>query len=195
MITAQCLAKEGYKIIALSNVAGAVYNANGFDVSVLDLANGDQKNYDLLTAQEGSEEIPMNELLSVECDILIPAALQNQIRADNADQIKAKIVIEAANAPVSAEGEAILIKRGIKVLPDILCNAGGVVCSYFEWVQNLQHFSWTLEEVNTRLIAKMKSAFAAVLAMQAEKNCTYRQAAMLIAVDRIVKATKFKGKY
>ena len=195
LITAQFLAKEGYKIVALSNVAGAVYNANGFDVSVLNLTNGDQKNYDLLTAQEGSEEIPMNEFLSVECDILIPAAMQNQIRADNADQIKAKIVIEAANAPVSAEGEVILIKRDIKVLPDILCNAGGVICSYFEWVQNMQHFSWTLEEVNTRLIAKMKSAFDAVLAMQAEKNCTYRQAAMLIAVDRIIKATKSKGKY
>ncbi|NLJ70957.1 MAG: Glu/Leu/Phe/Val dehydrogenase [Clostridiaceae bacterium] len=195
LISAQYLAKEGYKIIALSNVAGAVYNSNGFDVSVLNLANGDQKNFDLLLAQEGSEEIPMNELLLVECDILIPAALQNQIRADNADQVKAKIVIEAANAPVSAEGEAILVKNGIKVLPDILCNAGGVVCSYFEWVQNLQHFSWTLEEVNSRLIAKMQSAFAAVLAMQAEKNCTYRQAAMFIAVDRIIKATKFKGKF
>lgn len=195
LICSQLLAKEGYKIIAMSNVAGAVINDNGFDVSVLDLENGDQKNYDLLVAQEGSKEIPMNELLFVECDILIPAALQNQIRGDNADHVRTKIVVEAANAPVSAEGEAILNEKGVKILPDILANAGGVICSYFEWVQNLQHFSWTLEEVNARLIDKMTSAFNEVIKVQSEQKGTYRQAAMRIAVDKLIKAEKFKGKF
>lgn len=195
LISAQLLAEEGYKIIAISNIAGAVFNPNGLDVSMMDLKNGDQKNYDLLVAQSGSQEIPMEEFLFTECDILIPAALQNQIHAENADKINTKLIVEAANAPVSAEGEAILVNKGVKLLPDILCNAGGVVCSYFEWVQNLQYFSWTLEEVNQKLIAKMTSAFEEVLKVQAEQKGTYREAAMRIAVDKLIQAAKFKGKF
>ncbi|MDI9490870.1 MAG: Glu/Leu/Phe/Val dehydrogenase [Clostridiaceae bacterium] len=195
LISAQLLAEEGYKIIAISNIAGAVLNLNGLDVSVMDLKNGDQKNYDLLIAQSGSQEIPMEEFLFTECDILIPAALQNQIHAENADKINTKLIVEAANAPVSAEGEAILVNKGVKLLPDILCNAGGVICSYFEWVQNLQYFSWTLEEVNQKLIAKMTSAFEEVLKVQAEQKGTYREAALRIAVDKLIQAAKFKGKF
>lgn len=195
LISAQLLAEEGYKIIAISNIAGAVLNLNGLDVSVMDLKNGDQKNYDLLVAQSGSQEIPMEEFLFTECDILIPAALQNQIHAENADKINTKLIVEAANAPVSAEGEAILVNKGVKLLPDILCNAGGVICSYFEWVQNLQYFSWTLEEVNQKLIAKMTSAFEEVLKVQAEQKGTYREAALRIAVDKLIQAAKFKGKF
>lgn len=195
LISAQLLAEEGYKIIAISNIAGAVLNLNGLDVSVMDLKNGDQKNYDLLLAQSGSQEIPMEEFLFTECDILIPAALQNQIHAENADKINTKLIVEAANAPVSAEGEAILVNKGVKLLPDILCNAGGVICSYFEWVQNLQYFSWTLEEVNQKLIAKMTSAFEEVLKVQAEQKGTYREAALRIAVDKLIQAAKFKGKF
>lgn len=195
LMAAKFLAEEGYNITTLSNIAGAVYNKKGFDISEIALEYGDQKNFDLLLKQEGSKEIDANEMLYTECDILIPAALQNQIREDNADKVKAKFVVEAANAPISVKGEEILISKGIEVLPDILCNAGGVTCSYFEWVQNLQHFAWTLEEVNRKLIQKMMKAFAAIIEIKEAKNLTYREAAMRIAVERLIQAHSFQGKF
>ena len=131
----------------------------------------------------------------MDCDILIPAALENQIHESNADKVKAKFVVEAANAPITAGGEDILFQRGITVLPDILVNSGGVICSYFEWVQNLQHYSWTEEEVNKKLVAQMTSSFEAVDNMQKEQKGTYREAAMSIAMKRIIEANKAKGKY
>lgn len=195
LLAGKFLAEEGYIITTMSNISGAVHNPKGFDLSSLDLAHGDQKNYDLLLAQDGSKVIDAEEMLFTECEILIPAALQNQIREDNADKVKANFVVEAANAPITAKGEEILLKNGIDVLPDILCNAGGVTCSYFEWVQNLQHFSWTLDEVNTKLVSKIMSAFDAIMKMKEENNFSYREAAMHIAVDRIIQAQKFQGKY
>ncbi|HZJ69216.1 MAG TPA: Glu/Leu/Phe/Val dehydrogenase [Candidatus Eisenbacteria bacterium] len=195
LLAGKFLAEEGYIITTMSNISGAVNNPKGFDLSSLDLAHGDQKNYDLLLAQDGSKVIDAEEMLFTECEILIPAALQNQIREDNADKVKANFVVEAANAPITAKGEEILLKNGIDVLPDILCNAGGVTCSYFEWVQNLQHFSWTLDEVNTKLVSKIMSAFDAIMKMKEENNFSYREAAMHIAVDRIIQAQKFQGKY
>lgn len=195
LLAGKFLAEEGYIITTMSNISGAVNNPKGFDLSSLDLAHGDQKNYDLLLAQDGSKVIDAEEMLFTECEILIPAALQNQIREDNADKVKANFVVEAANAPITAKGEEILLKNGIDVLPDILCNAGGVTCSYFEWVQNLQHFSWTLDEVNTKLVSKMMSAFDAIMKMKEENNFSYREAAMHIAVERIIQAQKFQGKY
>lgn len=193
LIAAQLLAEEGYKIVGLSNVLGAVYNENGFDVSKLSVDFGDQKNLDLLLAQKGAKQIPAQELLFLDCEVLIPAALEKQIHGDNAHKIKAKIVIEGANAPVTQDGERILQERGIEILPDILCNAGGVICSYFEWVQNLQHFTWTEEEVNEKLFRKMKSAYENVIRVKEEQNVTYRHAAMRIAVDRLVKAALSGG--
>ncbi len=195
LITAKLLAEMGYKIVGISNIAGAVHNPNGLDVSILDLGNGDQKNYDLLLNQDASEVYPIDDFLFMDCDILIPAALENQIHESNADKVKAKFVVEAANAPITAGGEDILFQRGITVLPDILVNSGGVICSYFEWVQNLQHYSWTEEEVNKKLVAQMTSSFEAVDNMQKEQKGTYREAAMSIAMKRIIESNKAKGKY
>lgn len=195
LVTAQLLADLGYQIIGLSNISGAVYNPDGFDVSELNINNGDQKNYDILLDQENSEVYPDDEFLEMECDILIPAALGNQIRGNNADRIKAKIIVEAANAPVTATAEKILLEKDVKILPDILANSGGVICSYFEWVQNLQYFNWTEEEVNEKLVAQITKAFEEVVSVQSEQKGTYRQAAMSIAVDRLIQANRAKGKF
>ncbi len=193
LIAAQFLAKDGVKVIGLSNVVGAVYNANGFDLSALSIDHGDRENLDLLLAQKDTKEIAAEELLCLDCDILIPAAMEKQIHAGNAHDVKAKIVVEAANAPVTQDGEEILLEKGIDVLPDILCNAGGVICSYFEWVQNLQHLTWTKEQVNEKLMQKMTAAYTTVMQVKEKENISYRQAAMRVAVERLVKVALSRG--
>lgn len=191
-ISAKLLAEEGAKIIAVSDVSCAIYNENGLDIAGIYKYLDSGKN--LLDGYTGDCKIITNaELLELPCDILIPAALENQITAENADRIKAKIVIEAANGPTSVEADEILNKKGVKVLPDILSNSGGVIVSYFEWVQNLQNFYWEEDDVNAKLKRQIVGAFNDVFDAREKYDCTFRVAAYIVALNRLVTAKKLRG--
>lgn len=191
-ISAKLLAEEGAKIIAVSDVSCAIYNENGLDISGIYKYLDSGKN--LLDGYTGDcKRITNEELLELPCDILIPAALENQITAENADRIKAKIVIEAANGPTSVEADEILNKKGVKVLPDILSNSGGVIVSYFEWVQNLQNFYWEEDDVNAKLKRQIVGAFNDVFDAREKYDCTFRVAAYIVALNRLVTAKKLRG--
>lgn len=191
-ISAKLLAEEGTKIIAVSDVSCAIYNENGLDIAGIYKYLDSGKN--LLDGYTGDcKRITNAELLELPCDILIPAALENQITAENADRIKAKIVIEAANGPTSVEADEILNKKGVKVLPDILSNSGGVIVSYFEWVQNLQNFYWEEDDVNAKLKRQIVGAFNDVFDAREKYDCTFRVAAYIVALNRLVTAKKLRG--
>lgn len=191
-ISAKLLAEEGAKIIAVSDVSCAIYNENGLDIAGIYKYLDSGKN--LLDGYTGEcKRITNAELLELPCDILIPAALENQITAENADRIKAKIVIEAANGPTSVEADEILNKKGVKVLPDILSNSGGVIVSYFEWVQNLQNFYWEEDDVNAKLKRQIVGAFNDVFDAREKYDCTFRVAAYIVALNRLVTAKKLRG--
>jgi glutamate dehydrogenase (NAD(P)+) len=134
-----------------------------------------------------------DELLQLDCEILIPAALENQINEDNANKIKADIIVEAANGPTTREADRILRERGVVLVPDILANAGGVVVSYFEWVQNIEHLSWTLDRVNSMLEEIMHRAFYEVIEQMNKHAVTMRMAAYILAIERLVRATQIRG--
>lgn len=191
-ISAKLLAEEGAKIIAVSDVSCAIYNENGLDIAGIYKYLDSGKN--LLDGYTGDcKRITNAELLELPCDIIIPAALENQITAENADRIKAKIVIEAANGPTSVEADEILNKKGVKVLPDILSNSGGVIVSYFEWVQNLQNFYWEEDDVNAKLKRQIVGAFNDVFDAREKYDCTFRVAAYIVALNRLVTAKKLRG--
>lgn len=191
-ISAKLLEEEGAKIIAVSDVSCAIYNENGLDIAGIYKYLDSGKN--LLDGYTGDcKRITNAELLELPCDILIPAALENQITAENADRIKAKIVIEAANGPTSVEADEILNKKGVKVLPDILSNSGGVIVSYFEWVQNLQNFYWEEDDVNAKLKRQIVGAFNDVYDAREKYDCTFRVAAYIVALNRLVTAKKLRG--
>ena len=191
-ISAKLLAEEGAKIVAVSDVSCAIYNENGLDIAGIYKYLDSGKN--LLDGYTGDcKRITNAELLELPCDILIPAALENQITAENADRIKAKIVIEAANGPTSVEADEILNKKGVKVLPDILSNSGGVIVSYFEWVQNLQNFYWEEDDVNAKLKRQIVGAFHDVFDAREKYDCTFRVAAYIVALNRLVTAKKLRG--
>lgn len=191
-ISANLLDEEGAKIIAVSDVSCAIYNENGLDIAGIYKYLDSGKN--LLDGYTGDcKRITNAELLELPCDILIPAALENQITAENADRIKAKIVIEAANGPTSVEADEILNKKGVKVLPDILSNSGGVIVSYFEWVQNLQNFYWEEDDVNAKLKRQIVGAFNDVFDAREKYDCTFRVAAYIVALNRLVTAKKLRG--
>lgn len=191
-ISAKLLAEEGAKIIAVSDVSCAIYNENGLDIAGIYKYLDSGKN--LLDGYTGDcKRITNAELLELPCDILIPAALENQITVENADRIKAKIVIEAANGPTSVEADEILNKKGVKVLPDILSNSGGVIVSYFEWVQNLQNFYWEEDDVNAKLKRQIVGAFNDVFDAREKYDCTFRVAAYIVALNRLVTAKKLRG--
>lgn len=191
-ISAKLLEEEGAKIIAVSDVSCAIYNENGLDIAGIYKYLDSGKN--LLDGYTGDcKRITNAELLELPCDILIPAALENQITAENADRIKAKIVIEAANGPTSVEADEILNKKSVKVLPDILSNSGGVIVSYFEWVQNLQNFYWEEDDVNAKLKRQIVGAFNDVFDAREKYDCTFRVAAYIVALNRLVTAKKLRG--
>ena len=191
-ISAKLRAEEGAKIGAVSDVSCAIYNENGLDIAGIYKYLDSGKN--LLDGYTGDcKRITNAELLELPCDILIPAALENQITAENADRIKAKIVIEAANGPTSVEADEILNKKGVKVLPDILSNSGGVIVSYFEWVQNLQNFYWEEDDVNAKLKRQIVGAFNDVFDAREKYDCTFRVAAYIVALNRLVTAKKLRG--
>jgi len=143
----------------------------------------------------GWEEITNKELLELDCDILIPAAIENQITPTNASKIRAKMIVEGANGPTTPEADDILNDRGIFIAPDILANAGGVTVSYFEWVQNLQELIWNEEEISERLIRILKKSFSEVLAISEKEKVDMRTAALMLGVGRVAQATKLLGIY
>ncbi len=193
-ISAKLLHEQGAKIVAVSDVSCGLYNADGLNIpEIIEYLSKDRKNVLANYEGTGNKVIGNSELLTLDVDVLIPAALENQINEDNAEDIKAKIIIEAANGPVSIEADAILEKNNIIVVPDILANAGGVVVSYFEWVQNLQSVSWTEEVVNDKLKSIMDPAFEAVWNITKKENTSLRNGAYLIAVKRVVDAKKARA--
>ena len=193
-VTAKLLYEEGMKIIAVSDVSGGMYNPDGLNIPAIDeyLAGGRGRLLSDLKL-EGTVSLTNEELLTLKTDVLIPAALENQINASNADKIQAKLIVEAANGPVTAEADVILQRKNIPVVPDILANAGGVIASYFEWVQNSQSLSWTAKELNDRLQEILDRSFEAVWDITQEKQVSLRMGAYLIAVSRVVNAKKERG--
>jgi len=191
-IAAQLLYEAGAKVIAVSDSTGCVYNPHGLDIPSL-------MHLKALTGRvEGfpeSENISHEQLLAMDCDVLVPAALENTIRADNANTIRARIVAEAANGPVTPAADRILEAKGIFVIPDILCNAGGVTVSYFEWVQDEQHLFWEAQDVYDRLERVMKTAFRDVLKIHEERSVPMRIAANMLGVGRVAEAVKIRGIY
>ena len=192
-VSAALIAAElGSTVSAMSDVSGGVYREKGLDVKeILSFVNGGGllKDY----SREGVKHIGNDELLTSVCDVLIPAALENQITAANARDVKARFVVEAANGPTTVEADAILAERGIKVFPDILVNAGGVVVSYFEWVQNNMNYYWSKEEVNGKMRDIMVRAFADVVHAAEKYSSDLRTAAYIVALARLVKARKARG--
>ncbi|QUL98493.1 MAG: Glu/Leu/Phe/Val dehydrogenase [Candidatus Fermentithermobacillus carboniphilus] len=180
----------GAKLVACNDSKGGAYNPEGMDPVAV---NEWKKEHGTVKGFPGSRDITTAELYALPVDVIIPAALENTITSDIAPNVKAKIIAEAANGPTTPEADEILNKRGVMVLPDILASAGGVTVSYFEWVQNLQNFYWTAEEVNQRLEKIMVSAFEDVYAMHLDKKVSMREAAFLVAVKRVVDAMRLRG--
>ena len=190
---AKILYDEGKKVIAVSDWSGGVMNKDGLDIpKILEFLSDRGRSLKDYEA-EGAEHITNEELLTCDCDVLIPAALENQITEENAGAIQAKVIVEAANGPTTVEADKILEQRGILVVPDILANAGGVVVSYFEWVQNIQSMAWDLEEVNQTLKKIMMKAYKDVREMSQKKGTTMRMGAYMVAIDRITTAGKMRG--
>ncbi|MDU0343384.1 Glu/Leu/Phe/Val family dehydrogenase [Bosea rubneri] len=190
---ARLLAGDGHKIVAVSDSEGAVFAPNGLDVGALLSAKASGKSVLSTVGSNGHEAIAADALIGVDCDLLVPAALENMIHEDNAAEVKARIILELANGPVTSEADAILEKRGVVVLPDILANAGGVTVSYFEWVQNRQGFYWPLEEIHDRLRAIMEREGRAIWGVSKDKDVSMRTAAYVHALSRLAEAIEAHG--
>ena len=188
--TAISLRDMGATIIAISDVAGGRVNQNGIDLAeALRVHTATGAIRDL----HGCDSVSNAELLALDCDVLIPAAMEDVLTEHNASEVKAKLIVEGANAPTTFEADHIFERRGLHVVPDILANAGGVTVSYFEWVQNLQQFRWELSEVNERLERRMVQAFQAVKSKADQHQTTLRRGAFLLALDRVAEATRLRG--
>jgi glutamate dehydrogenase/leucine dehydrogenase len=191
-IAAQLLHAAGAKVIAVNDSTGGVYNRNGLDIPQL-------MHLKTLTGKvEGfpeAEAITADQLLALECDILVPAALENAVHVDNADKVKAKIVAEAANGPLTPAADRVLEAKGVFIIPDILCNAGGVTVSYFEWVQDTQHLFWEAQDIYDRLERIMKTAFHDVLQIRLDHKVGMRVAANMLGIGRVAEAVKIRGIY
>ncbi len=190
---ARYFSRAGARVIAVSDSKGGLYNSKGLDIErTMDCKS---RYKCLMTEKVEAEVISNKDLLELECDILVPAALGNQITAENAPRLKCRLVAEGANGPTEPEADEILVDKGIFVLPDILANAGGVTVSYFEWVQNLQELLWTEEEVSDRLHKIMTTAVADVMKISRERKVPMRTAAYILGVGRVAKATQLRGLY
>ena len=179
---AKFLNEYGCKIIGVSDISGGLYEPGGFDVDELFDYNYEKRT---INGYQQGKKISNEELLALECDFLIPAALGSAINKQNVDSLNCKIIIEAANGPVTGDAADKLWKKKIPIIPDILTNAGGVTVSYFEWVQNLQQFKWPESEINEKLEQKMVNAFDEVYTMKKNKNVPMRTASFMVAVDRV----------
>ncbi|QNB48159.1 glutamate dehydrogenase [Thermanaerosceptrum fracticalcis] len=192
-IAAKLLKDQGFKIVAISDVSCALYKKEGIDIDKAIFYAKNNQNLLQGYTEEGLSVITNKELLTLDVDILIPAALENQITEDIATEMGAKIIVEAANGPTTNMADKILEERNIILVPDILANAGGVVVSYFEWVQNEQSFMWDEDYINSNLEKVMKKTFEEVWQVHKEKNVTLRMAAYMVALDRVAKAKKIRG--
>ena len=191
-IAAQLMADHGSKILAVSDSSGGIHNPDGLDLKrLIDW----KAEHGTVVGFPGAQAVSNEELLEIECDILIPAALENQITPQNAEKINAKIVAEAANGPTTPEADDVLFRKGIFMIPDILCNAGGVTVSYFEWVQDLNRDHWSEEVVNGKLHEIMTKAFHETLEIAEREQVHMRMAAYLLAVERVSAATSMRGLY
>jgi glutamate dehydrogenase (NAD(P)+) len=186
------MAEAGYKIIGILEVDGGLYNKNGIDVKKL--SEHRQKNR-TITGFAGAEKVDPAELLLTECDILIPAATENQITSRNADGVRCRILAEGANGPTTAAADEILADKGVFVIPDILCNAGGVTTSYFEWVQDRQGYFWKESVVNEQLETIMVAAFEDVVRYAETHHVNNRIAAYMLAIDRVAYTIRQRGIY
>jgi glutamate dehydrogenase (NAD(P)+) len=184
--------QHGAKVIAMSDSTGGVHNAEGIDVPA---AIAYKEETGSLTGLKGTEAVTNEELLLLDCDVLAPSALEQVITAENADKIKASIVVEGANGPTTPAADDILEDRGVLILPDVLANAGGVVVSYFEWVQGLQEYFWKEDEVNSNLHDIVRKAFHETWDMREQKKTSMRMAAYGLAVMRVAEATTTRGLY
>jgi glutamate dehydrogenase (NAD(P)+) len=192
-ISAKLIYEQGAKVIGISDITGGYFNKGGIDIPKAIqyyASNGNS-----LEGFDGAEQISNEDLLELECDVLIPAAKEDQISKLNAGNIKAKIIAEGANGPVTANADKILDDKGIMVIPDILANAGGVTVSYFEWVQDRQGYFWTEERVNRRLNRMMREAFDNMFKVSEEYNITLRQAAYVFAIRRVADTLRLRGIY
>jgi glutamate dehydrogenase (NAD(P)+) len=189
---ARFVAEDGATVVALSDSSGGVYNPNGIDVAN---ALAHKQETGRLDGLKDTESITNDELLLIDCDVLAPCALEQVITSENADRVRASIIVEGANGPTTPAADEILEDRGVLVLPDVLANAGGVVVSYFEWVQGLQEYFWKEEEVNKRLNDITSRAFQETWATYQSRNTTMRLAAYGLAVQRVSEATMTRGLY
>jgi glutamate dehydrogenase (NAD(P)+) len=191
-VSADLLSKIGVKIVAVTDWKGGVYNDKGLDIAkLLDYA----RQHKTIDGFPGGEAIDNEKLFALDVDVLVPAALENQITLENAGSIKARIVAEGANGPTTPEAHRLLHERGVFVIPDILANAGGVTTSYFEWVQDRHGYFWTENEVNSRLEDKMVEAFKDVLQTSIKYKTDMRTAAYIVAINRVATVTRMRGMY
>jgi glutamate dehydrogenase (NAD(P)+) len=191
-VSAELLAESGAKIVAVSDWKGGVYNAAGLDIPALIEYTHKNKT---VAGFSAADALTNDQLFALDLDILIPAALENQITMDNAATIRAKVIVEGANGPTTPDAHQALHDRGIFIVPDILANSAGVTTSYFEWVQDRYGYFWTEKEVNERLEAKMCEAFAAVLRTAVDYKVDMRTAAYIVAINRVATVTRMRGMY
>lgn len=191
-IGAELMYEKGYKIVAISDVSGGIYNPAGINIPEALAHLRATKSFD---GYEGVEKVGNSELLEIECDVLAPCATENQITSENAARLKCKIIAEGANGPTTPKADAILHEKGIFVIPDILANAGGVTVSYFEWVQDRMGYFWREDEVNQRLEEKMVSSFNEVVGYADKHNVDMRTASYMLAIDRVAYDTRMRGIY
>jgi glutamate dehydrogenase (NAD(P)+) len=190
--SAKLMAELGTVVVGLSDTQGGIYNPKGLDPNKVDAYKRETGS---VVGFPGAEKVTNSELLELDCDILIPAAIENQIGEHNAPKIKARLIAEAANGPTSPEADRILHEKGVFMVPDILCNAGGVTVSYFEWVQDLQNLFWREATINARLKEVMVKSFNDVLQMSLKNKVHMRTAAYMVAVARVAEATLTRGIY
>ena len=181
---------NGHKIVAVADHQGTLYHEAGIDIPALVEHVAKEKT---IHGFSGAEARPADDVLSLPVDVLLPAAIGEVIHAENADAVQAKLIVEGANHPVTPWADAILVDKGVTVVPDILANAGGVMTSYFEWVQNIQQFRWEEAEVNERLVKRMVAAYATVRDLARDRGIPLREAAFVLAVARVAEATELRG--
>lgn len=195
---AKLASENGYKIVAVSDSSGGIYSPKGLNIDLLLKLKEQYLSFENITKQKEFKSkfkfMTNEDLLSLKVDVLVPAALENAIREDNANNVNAKTILEMANGPTTPEAESILLKKKINILPDVLCNAGGVTVSYFEWVQNLSGYYWNKNEVNEKLRKIMDKAFSEINEMKKKKNISFRQSAYALSVKRIVDAMILRGR-
>jgi len=192
LVTARELGRLGVKVVGVSDRSGGIYNPKGLPIDRV--VKHKQRNKKLAEFPDG-EKINGKEFLELPCDILVPSATEMQITQENAGALKCRLIVEGANGPTTLEADKILAKKGIVVIPDILANVGGVIVSYFEWVQDLQNFFWTEDEVNKKLKEMLSRTFHEVLNLSQKENVSLRLAALMIAVQRVARAMLLRGLY